>query len=223
MAVREEHDAHPARTWGVRAVSGAAALLLVVYVRAQIADSEFRISEAPQRIALSDEILEPEPEETEILEEPEPEELVEMEPDEIPEMSDEPMPSVGDLLGLDSDAAAGGDAFGLVARRGGRDLLETAGGGLGCEWYATVLGEELNQLLLPLLSDNPLLRRETWSVIVELWLAPDGAVEQFRNASTGNVELDREITAALDRFDRVGTPPPPELPQPVRIRVRCQA
>lgn len=223
MAIRDDRDTHPARAWTVRVLAGLAAVLLVVYVRAQIADSEFRISEAPQRIALTDDIIEPEPEEPETFDEPEPEETVEVESEDVETDMDEPMPSVSDLLGLDSDAAAGGDAFGLVARRGGRDLLETGGGGLGCEWYATVLGEELNQLLLPLLSDNRTLRRQTWSVIVELWLAPDGAVEQFRTASTGNPELDYEIRSALQRFDRVDTPPPAELPQPVRIRVRCQA
>ena len=146
-------------------------------------------------------------------------EITESEPDS--DLEDE-LPPMGDLLGLDAQGAAGSDAFGLIARRGGRDLLTTGEGGIGCEWYATVLGSELNDLLLPILQENERLLSDSWSVLVKLWLEPDGEVERFEVSNTGDPAMDRELASALGRFDRVTTPPPPDMPQPVRLRLRCR-
>jgi protein TonB len=145
---------------------------------------------------------------------PEIEEEVDLpEPEPAPETpSDQPPP--GELLGLDAEGVAGGDGFGLAARRGGRDLL--ASGGDRYAWYAGVLKEDL----LSFLAENRDLRRRAYSVNVRLWLAGDGAVQRVALASsTGDRELDRTLEGLLANMERVAEAPPSDLPQPVQIRI----
>jgi protein TonB len=144
-----------------------------------------------------------------------------------PEVEDEPLPEpeatpdaptdqppLGELLGLDAEGVAGGDGFGLAARRGGRDLL--ASGGDRFAWYAGMLKDDL----LSFLSDHRDLRSRAYSINVRLWLAGDGAVERVALAgSTGDRELDRALEGLLANMERVGEAPPSDLPQPVQIRI----
>src|SRR5215472_10490179 len=58
-------------------------------------------------------------------------------PDPTP--SNEPPP--GEQLGLDAEGSAGGDAFGLLGNKGGRDLIGT--GGSAFAWYAGLLKNEI--------------------------------------------------------------------------------
>jgi len=210
--------------WLTRGVMLAAAIGIGFLVRAQIVNSEFRMIEEVQRIQLAEDMPLPEPELLPELEEPEPEEIVEMEEELLEdEALPDDLPPAGDLLGLDGEAMAGADSFGLIARKGGRGLLDGAGTDIGCEWYASVLNSELNELLLPILQDNERLLEGSWSVIVKLWLHDDGAVDRFEVSETGDALLDQQIYTTLATFDRVSTPPPDNMPQPVRLRLRCQA
>jgi hypothetical protein len=49
-------------------------------------------------------------------------------------------------------AVAGADALGLVARKGGQDLL--LGSNDSCDWHQAVLSDELNAMLMPLPADR---------------------------------------------------------------------
>src|SRR5215831_16348542 len=72
---------------------------------------------------------------------PPPEEKVEVNdppPEPDPVANNEPPP--GDL-GLDAEGGAGSDGFGLVGRKGGRDLLGS--GGSAFAWYAGLLKNEI--------------------------------------------------------------------------------
>src|SRR5262245_32752854 len=71
------------------------------------------------------EVEPPPPEIKEEVDVPEPEPVV-----DSPEVPDVPP---GEQLGLDAEGVAGADAFGLVGRKGGRDLLA---GGSRNQWYA---------------------------------------------------------------------------------------
>lgn len=157
----------------------------------------------------------PEPEppppqiEKEQLPEPEPEEQA---------STDEP--PAGELLGLDADGVAGGDAFGLAALKGGRDLLKADEEQERYRWYARVLTQEINEQVFDQLSGIRDLRRNRYSLLVRIWLARDGRVERFKLASsTGDDDLDRNLVAALESLDRVSEAPPDGLPQPVRLRI----
>src|SRR5215469_15598341 len=59
-------------------------------------------------------------------------------PDPTP--SNDPPP--GEQLGLDADGTAGGDAFGLLGNKGGRELIG-GGGGSVYAWYAGLLKNEI--------------------------------------------------------------------------------
>lgn len=144
--------------------------------------------------------------------EPEPEDLIEPEPEQVVD-SDEPPP--GDLLGLDADGVAGGDGFGLVARKGGRDLL-----GIGSDEQYRWYGQVLKRDLIGRLTEIRDLRRDRYSVDVRLWLSPDGRIQRFQvGNSTGDRGLDRDLVTALESLDRVSEMPPAGLPQPVRLRI----
>jgi protein TonB len=149
---------------------------------------------------------------------PPPEEQVDVpEPAPTPETpSDEPPP--GDRLGLDAEGTAGADGFGLVARKGGRDLL--ASGSSAFNWYANVIkGELLGQL-----EQDSRARRGSYSVSVRIWVRADGSIERYRLAqSTGDVARDKAIEAALGRIGRFSQPPPPDMPQPVSLRLVSRA
>ncbi len=123
-------------------------------------------------------------------------------------------PPAGALLGLDTEGVAGGDGFGLAARRGGRDLL--ASGGDRFAWYAGMLKQDL----LTLLGENRDVRARSYSINVRLWLDGKGAVTRVALASsTGDRSLDQQLSTLLAGMERVAEAPPDGLPQPVQIRI----
>ncbi len=146
---------------------------------------------------------------------PPPEEKVDdiKEPERTPDTPSD-QPPAGTLLGLDSEGVAGGDGFGLAARRGGRDLL--ASGGDRFAWYAGMLKQDL----LTLLGENRDIRARAYSINVRLWLDGKGAVTRVALASsTGDRTLDHQLSSLLASMDRVAEAPPDGLPQPVQIRI----
>jgi TonB family protein len=145
---------------------------------------------------------------------PPPEEKVDIpEPQDEPEPtpSDEPPPS--EQLGLDAEGTAGGDGFGLAARKGGRDLL--ASGGSAYTWYGGLLK---NEILVQLQQDQRT-RAGSYSVGIRLWVRQDGSVERIAlTQSSGDKERDRAIEAAVGRI-RLAQSPPADMPQPVTLRI----
>ena len=151
--------------------------------------------EKPPEPAVEDEVKLPEPEQVE----------------EMPELADEPPP--GDQLGLDAEGTAGGDAFGLVGKKGGRGLI---GGSGQFGWYGRIIKHELQRLL----NDIDEVRAIRYSVVVRVWLAEDGTVQDAELASaTGDPVLDGALRQALSRRLRLSQAPPPDLPQPIRLRI----
>jgi periplasmic protein TonB len=123
-------------------------------------------------------------------------------------------PPAGDLLGLDAEGGAGGDAFGLIGKKGGRDLL--ASGGDRFAWYAGALKDDL----LSFLSEHQDIRQRAYSVNVRLWLDGRGAVTRVAlSSSTGDHDLDRELQKLLGSMQKVAQAPPTDMPQPVQIRI----
>jgi protein TonB len=149
---------------------------------------------------------------------PPPEEKVDVtEPEKPPDPtpSNEPPPS--EQLGLDAAGGAGGDAFGLVGRQGGRDLL--ASGGSAYTWYAGILKNDI----LDLLQDAEEMRRGSYTVSVRLWLRDDGTVERYRVVqSTGNRERDQMLEKKLGQLTRISQPPPADTPEPITVEIRTR-
>lgn len=130
-------------------------------------------------------------------------------PDEKPDQTPHDQP-----LGIDADASAGSDGFGLAARKGGRDLIGSGDGAFA--WYTGLLKSSV----LDALSDDDRIRRGNYSVIVRMWLAPDGRVERIAlTQASGNKEIDGYIQQALAHLTRVREAPPLEMPQPVTLKI----
>jgi protein TonB len=144
---------------------------------------------------------------------PPPEEKVavqEQKPDPTP--ASEPPP--GQRLGLDADASAGGDAFGLLANKGGRDLL--ASGGSAFAWYASLLKDQI----LDLLNNDTQARRGEYSLVVRVWVRDDGSIERVRIVQgSGDRTRDQAIEQALTRIPRLSQAPPADMPEPISLRI----
>jgi protein TonB len=148
----------------------------------------------------------PPPEEKVEIDEPQPEQ----QPDPAP--SDEPPP--GEQLGVDAEGTGAGDGFGLVGRKGGRDLL--ASGGNAVKRYVNIIKDEVQDKL----SNDPELRGVAFSASIRLWIREDGTVERAQLVgSTGNAERDRAIGAALGRLRRLSQGPPAGTPQPISYKL----
>ena len=139
---------------------------------------------------------------------------------------DEPEPLVDDSndeppgadLGLDADGVAGSDAFGLLAKKGGRGLL---GGGDANAWYAGILQRELQNLL----SDDEALRgMGEYSVVVSILIDEAGRVQASQLLSgSNNPRLDDALRAALSSGVQLSREPPDDLPQPIRLRISSRS
>jgi protein TonB len=146
----------------------------------------------------------PPPPPEEKLEEPLPKDTPDQPPDDSPQQQ----------LGIDADASAGSDGFGLAARKGGADLVGT--GNAMFAWYTSLLKDTISDKL----SDDERVRKGNYSVIVRLWLASDGRINRVALAqSTGNRQLDGDIERALNSVGRVREAPPIEMPQPVTLKI----
>ena len=147
----------------------------------------------------------PPPPPPEKLEQPIPKDTPDPKPDQAP--PEQP-------LGLDADASAGSDGFGLAARKGGQDLVGSNAGAFA--WYTNLM----KGTVLDVLSDDERIRRGNYSVVVRVWLASDGRVERIAVAQpSGNKELDGYIEQALAHLTRMREAPPFEMPQPVTLKI----
>lgn len=137
--------------------------------------------------------------------------------EKIPQETPEPTPqqdTPAESLGVDADASAGGDGFGLAARKGGRDLLGTNGGAFA--WYTGMLKDTIQEKL----SEDERVRRGSYAAVVRVWVATDGRVERVKLAqSTGDKARDSAIEESLAKLSRVREAPPIEMPQPVTLRI----
>lgn len=156
------------------------------------------------------------------LEEPPPpevkEEIVKEEPtpEETPQESDEPPP--GADLGLDAEGGAGGDAFGLLGKKGGRDLL--LGGTGRFAWYSTIVKQSIDDLF----AENAEVRKRRYSVQVRLWIKPDGQVDRAELAkSSGDAQTDQAYRTALAGLRKFSECPPDDMPQPILLRITSRS
>lgn len=98
--------------------------------------------------------------------EPEPEEVVEEQPED-PQPEEPAAEPVAQDLGLDADGTAGGDGFGLVARKGGAGLLGSGG-------YSAYMKNELQKALMA----DKRLRHLEYKALVKVWFDDAGSIER---------------------------------------------
>lgn len=150
----------------------------------------------------------PPPEQAPPPEEPEvQEEVIEEQPEAAP--NEEPAEAAGEELGVDADGSAGGDGFGLVARKGGRGLL--GGGG-----YEQFVRQEINAWII----EHPRLKHLAYVAVLTLRIEPDGALDVVDLAVTGDAEVQRLLREVLAKNHRLSRPRPLEAASVVKLRVR---
>jgi periplasmic protein TonB len=141
-------------------------------------------------------------------EQPLPKDEPEPAPDNTPAPADQP-------LGLDAEGSAGGDAFGLAARRGGSDLV----GGTGSApfaWYTNRLTDAIRDRLASIACA----KSAKGSLTIHLLMDPDGHFKQVQLATTtGNTQVDQCIDNALVSMPRMSDPLPPGMPEQINIRI----
>jgi protein TonB len=145
---------------------------------------------------------------------PPPEEKVDVtEPEKQPDPTPSDQPPPSEQLGLDAEGSAGGDAFGLLGNKGGRDLL--ASGGSVFAWYSGLMQNEIRDCL----ADDKDMRKGT--LRVRMWLRADGTIDRVSLAeSTGDRARDKAIeTRVLEHCRRFSQAPPAGTPQPITVRL----
>jgi protein TonB len=196
---------------------GVVALILVVgfvwFVRTMMAS---KTSKQSQRRVEIVQIIRPPPPPPPPEQPPPPEKLEQPLPKDEPEPApkDESPPPLGPL-GIDADASAGGDAFGLAARSGGSDLIGGTGNA-AFAWYTNRLKEAVTERL----SADSHIGTKRFSLSVRVWIEPDGRIKEVKlTSSTGNHDLDQRIEAALAQLTHLTEAPPLEMPQPISLKV----
>jgi periplasmic protein TonB len=129
-------------------------------------------------------------------------------PDNTPAPADQP-------LGIDADGSAGGDSFGLAARRGGADLIGGTGSALFGH-YTNRIADAIREKL----ADVPCAKSARGSLSIHLLLDADGRFKQVQLATTtGNSQLDQCIDKALTSMPGMNDPLPVGMPEQVNIKI----
>ena len=147
---------------------------------------------------------------------PPPEKTAEVLPQDQPEPTPDTEPAPADQpLGVDAEGSAGGDAFGLAARRGGSDLL----GGSGSAPYARYtnrLADAIRERLMSLTCA----KSAKGSLAMHVTLAADGHIKQVQLVTTtGSRQIDQCIDSGLAALPPMNEPLPPGMPEQVQIKV----
>lgn len=148
---------------------------------------------------------------------PPPEKTPEALPKDVPDPTPEQQPDQApdQPLGVDAEGSAGGDAFGLAARRGGSDLI----GGTGTApyaWYTNRMRDAIKDHL----AAAPCTKAAKGSLSTRILVGADGRVKQIKmTSSTGNPKVDDCVDKALASITNIGDAPPVGMPEEVNLKV----
>jgi outer membrane biosynthesis protein TonB len=160
------------------------------------------------------EVKQEKPKETEVIQQDTPE-----------SKSDKNEPPPGDQLGLDAEGDAGGDAFGLLGRKGGRALVgsDPNGGPQSLlqryAGYNRSIQEEIHRVFAR--GNIPAGDLQT---IVVLQLDDSGNLVKYRiYRSSGSEKMDSAVFRALGLIKRFNEPPPEGMPKVLRVEISSRA
>jgi protein TonB len=163
---------------------------------------------------------------------PRPEDKPPPKPQDKPQPPDAPKPvETPQAQALKSDEAAGnGPGNGLAAgavtqdysdqRLGTGTTLGGSGDAGASRLAANAYAQATTRALNAFLAADKAVKRHDYQVRVDLWLSASGGVLRAElGDSTGDADTDQALRSALARFPGSASPPPPRLPQPLRLRV----
>jgi protein TonB len=192
-----------------------AAVVILALVAALLLKDFFHIEEASQKKQIQQITViaappPPPPPPKEEIKEPEVEEEIPEEPIEEAAPENDAEAPAGEDLGVDADGSAGGDGFGLVAKKGGRGLL----GGSG---YEQVVRQEINEAII----SNDRLKRLEYVAVVTLRLGDDGSFEDVDvELTSGDAEAKALLEDVLRKKRGMSKPRPLEAASLVKLRVK---
>jgi protein TonB len=140
-------------------------------------------------------------------------------------------------LGLDEQGSGPGDAFGLAARQGGRDITtlgDVGEGGNGIGGTGTGAGSMLalyrgyalmvRDALRSEFAERAELHGAYYSAVVRVWVEQDGRIRHVDlEQPTGIASIDAALRAAMQSTSTLNQPPPEDMPQPIRLRIVSHA
>ena len=132
----------------------------------------------------------------------------------------------GDSLGVDADGAAGSDAFGLIGKKGGRNLLAGDGGGLGklslltrFAEYSQIVESEIRKKVMKRLDEEGGMPKGKHQVIARVSVDGSGAVVDLKIiGSSGNHKIDEAVRESVEKI-QISAPPPDGMPRTMVIRI----
>lgn len=141
-------------------------------------------------------------------------------PEPVPDRPADPAPAEKPL-GVDAEAGAGTDGFGLAANKGGRDITTIGSTGAGgSSRYFTGL---LQRNFFEALARNRRAPLDEFSVVVKVWLGDDGRVQRTLIVTgSGNPQIDQLIEATLAEMAPLREVPPAAMRQ-VQLRLNRRA
>jgi protein TonB len=170
----------------------------------------------------------PEPEQVKDI--PKKEEIIDPEVNEsqTPQNDNKDNTPAGDSLGVDAEGGAGSDSFGLVGKKGGRNLL-AGGSGSGklslltkFTGYTQIVTTELRKKVMKHLDEEGGIPKGKLQAVVRLSVDLDGKVVDYRIiGSSGNNRMDEAIIDSLHSL-RISEPPPEGMPRTMNIRIISQ-
>ena len=226
---------HTRRAWAIRLVVLAVAAGASLYARQHLISDNAHPYNRVQRIALVNPQRAAPPKEDKPKDEP-PKELIQKPEISLSEPAEAAPPGEkphDDQLGVDADGEGAGDGFGLVAKRGARDITTLGAGGTGGN--GSGLGSGVNrfnfgaygglvrQRLQNELMSTALLREQDYVALVWIWVDPHGRIERVElPQGSGIMEIDSALRKAFGQMP-VLPEPPSGLPQPLRLRVTSRS
>jgi TonB family protein len=155
-------------------------------------------------------------------------------PTDAPADKGDNKPAADGPLGLDAQGGAGTDGFGLVGRKGGRDVttLGTGGGGGGggdmsallrkYGWYNQRVQDDLRKIVRKRLDEGKGIPKGKLEAVVEIVMDDRGTITDHKLVkSSGNQTMDDAVRESL-RLAKISEPPPAGIPRKMNIRITSQ-
>ena len=88
------------------------------------------------------------------------------------------------------------------------------------DWYTGLIKERVEDAL----TQDKALASGAYKVIVKVWIASSGNIQRYELvSSTGDDSIDGLIKKALDDMPALSEAPPPDMPQPIKLRVTARS
>ncbi len=134
----------------------------------------------------------------------------------------------GDKLGLDAEGKAGGDAFGLAGKKGGRSIL-AGGDGMGrlsllskFAGYTKMVEMEVRKKVMKQLDEEGGIPKGKLQTVVRISVDSNGSIVGSKIiGSSGNNRLDEAVKLSLSNI-RISEPPPDGMPRTMSIKISSQ-